>query len=126
MKREYKPGKDLVVMSFLITLCILRLVSQNNELFATLSMISVIIAGYDVYMSVEAEYEIYGGRFYVVRGAFLCLCILCAITIATLLIMKIQPPNKVYDELTTIALLICLPKKLYCYLIGKFITEEEK
>lgn len=125
MKREYRPEKDLAILAFLLTICILRFVANNNELFAVLSLISVFIAVYDVYMSIESEYEIYGGRFFIVRGIFVCLCIFSAIIMASLLVTRVQLPDKVYDELTTIALLICLPKELYCYIIGKYIKNEE-
>ena len=124
-KVQYKSGKDICISVFLIVTMILRLMTENTNLFAIFALISFVVAVYDIYVSVEERYGHYGRRFLIVRGAFIVGAAIGAVAVAITAIFKCNISTLVVDELSILALLASLPKELFCRLLGNYIHRNE-
>ena len=120
-KGRDKLGLDIFMFVFLLTTIITRFFTENTNLFAFFAFISFSVAVYDIYAEIEIEYKDYGKRFFIVRGAFIVSGILCAVIVSVITMFGFAVDPLVVDELSILALLACLPKNLYCYILRKYI-----
>lgn len=123
---QYKSGRDICVSVFLIVIMILRLVTENTNLFAFFAFISLIVAICDIYVEVERRYGYHRKRFLIVRGGFIVGGIFFAIIVAIMVIFRWNVSSLLVDELSILALFASLTKGLHCRLLGKYIQGSEE
>lgn len=120
-EKEYKSGKDIIVMVLLIVSMVLRLCTEKPGILVIFSFISFVVAAWDIYSEVEDTYGYYKQRFLIVRGTFILGAGLCAVIVMVVFFCNVSISKLAADELSILALLVSLPKDMYCYVLGKYI-----
>lgn len=117
---------DLLTIVSLCVIILLRLFEVDAGIIGILTYISVLFALYYFYSRVENEFGDFGNRFLSVRGIFIVFSVMGSIILILMLSQIILLSSKAINSLAIVALLISLPKELYCSLLKKYITASRR
>ncbi len=123
-KQAERKVFEIVEVVILSTLLVVRLFSnsEENNWINLLNFIGLIVAFTSLYMSIRMECSVYK-KFDIITGAFVLILIALTIVLSFILTGFISLNTKWNDIILIITLLISLPTKLYCNIIGDIIKD---
>lgn len=126
-RKDYRSGMDICEIIILCIFFLIRFFIESQNLMTIIAFAGFGFATYDIYAEVRKEFNPYSHRFLIVRGFFLVLASLYSAFAAFFTVCfacNIKISSIVSDELSIFALLLSLPKNLYCYLLGRYLKGE--
>lgn len=123
-KQAERKVFEIVEVVILSTLLFVRIFvnSEENNWINLLNFISLIVSFVSLYMNIRTECSTYK-KFDIITGIFALILIALAIVLSFILSGGISLNTKCNDIILIITLLLTLPTKLYCNIIGDIIKD---